>query len=508
MSATTAEKTAGRPKLIPYGGYYSSVIPEPGTLLSECGPDTILGEYMRHFWQPICMSEELTDTPRFVEIMNEELVAFRDQSGNVGVLHAHCCHRGASLEYGLVKEKGIMCCYHGWVWDVDGKCLEVPAAKGEEADGERLAANVWQPAYKAFERNGLVFAYMGPPEDEPPFPEWEDGFTLSEGDELVPYSNFQDANWMQVQDNSADQYHHIPLHTTAVVPGHEQSTTFGEAGAGAYMVRPDLAFHPVDDGKGMAWTSSRRIDENTLFVRVNQQVLPNISCHSYLFEDASKRKVFSRIHMLRWTVPVNDTSSKMIGWRMVGPGIDPRGLGEQLRHLIGYETIDFLDGQVSRRRPELQRYWDSKDEKTPFLQPQPNHRARECYKDAQWAPGDYEAIISQRSIAIHSLENPMKADGGVFLFRKLLRDAISGDNPKATPEAWKEFLEQNPTPNLYCQGNILNIKEGKDVAAEVERRRDVARKVIATTGESNSLGKAERIKFIEEKYAELEKANS
>ncbi len=503
-----AAKLAGQPKLIPYGGYYSTVIPKHEPLLTETGPETPLGEYMRHFWHPVCMSEELTDTPRFIEIMSEELVAFRDHSGNVGVLHAHCCHRGASLEYGLVKEKGIMCCYHGWTWDVDGRCLEVPSAKGEEAEGEQLAARVWQPAYKAFERNGLVFAYMGPPEKEPPFPEWEDDFTLMDGDELVPYSNRDDANWLQVQDNSADQYHHIPLHTTAVVPGHEQSTTFGEAGAAPYLVRPDLQFFPVDDGRGMAWTASRRIDEGKIFIRVNQQVLPNISCHSYLFEDGSKRKLFSRLHMIRWTVPVNDTACKMIGWRMVGAGIDPRGLDVALRHLIGFETMDFLDGQVSRRRPELQRYWDNRTEKTPFMQPQPDHRARECYKEAQWAPGDYEATVSQRPIAVHALENPMKADGGVFLFRKLLRDAITGDNPQASPAAWKTWLEENPGPNLYCQGNILMIKEGATLAEEVERRRDAARKVISTTAESNSLKGAERVQFVKDKYAELEKSYS
>ncbi len=512
MSVNKADLTAGRPKLIPYGGYYSSVIPDTEPLLTESGPGTPLGDYMRRFWQPVCLSEELTDTPRYVELFGEELVAFRDLSGNVGVLHAHCCHRGASLEYGLVKEQGIMCCYHGWVFDVDGKCLEVPAAKGEEAEGEKFAAGVWQPAYKAFERSGLVFAYMGPPEEEPAFPEWEDGFTVADGDELVAFSNYQDCNWLQVQDNSADQYHHIPLHTTAVVPGHEQSTTFGEAGAAPYLVRPDLQFYPVNEGRSMAWTSSRRIDDGKIFIRINQQMLPDISFHSYLFETGEARKVFSRLHMIRWTVPVNDTASKMIGWRVIGPGIDPRGIGVALKHLIGFETIDFLDGQVSRRRPELQKYWDAKagsdGERVPFPVPQPDHRSRESYKDAQWAPGDYEAIISQRPIAVHSLENPMKADGGVYMFRKLLRDALSGDNPNASASAFNEWFKKDPTPSVYCQGNILMIPGAKNLPDEVARRRDIADKIIALNTESldSGLKGADRVAFINEKYAELEKS--
>jgi len=216
----------------------------------------------------------------------------------------------------------------------------------------RFACTRWQGAYKAFERSGLVFTYMGPPEEEPLFPDFEDGFTVGQDDELVAFSNFQHCNWLQVQDNSADQYHHIPLHTTAVVPGHEQGTAFGEAGAAPYLVRPDLQFFPVHDGKAMAWTSSRRVNKGKLFIRINQQFLPNISFHSYLFETGEERKLFSRMHMIRWTVPVDDENSKMIGWRVVGPNIDPRGIGEARRHMIGYETIDFLDGQVPMRRPE------------------------------------------------------------------------------------------------------------------------------------------------------------
>jgi phenylpropionate dioxygenase-like ring-hydroxylating dioxygenase large terminal subunit len=210
--------------------------------LTETGPGTKMGEYMRSFWHPVCMSLELTDTPRFLKILGEELVAFRDKSGQIGVLHAHCVHRGASLEYGAIQERGIMCCYHGMVFDVDGTCLHVPYPKGEEAESQKFACSIRQGAYKAFERHGLVFAYMGPPETEPPFPEWEENFTVLPGDELVPYSNFQHCNWLQVQDNAADNYHPTALHAGKnVVDGHYQGTTFDEVGASSmegHAVRP------------------------------------------------------------------------------------------------------------------------------------------------------------------------------------------------------------------------------------------------------------------------------
>lgn len=502
MDVNKDQKSSGSHS--PYAGYYSNTVPAHDPLLTETGPETTCGEYMRRFWHPVCLSLELTDTPRYIKILSEELVAFRDKSGRVGVLHAHCCHRGASLEYGQIQDKGIMCSYHGWKFDVDGRCLEIPSPKGEEEEGTRFAATKWQGAYKAFERSGLVFAYMGPPEEEPPFPDFEDGFTVGPDDELVAFSNFQHCNWLQVQDNSADQYHHIPLHTTAVVPGHEQGTTFGEAGAAPYLVRPDLQFFPVHDGKAMAWTSSRRVDKDKLFVRINQQMLPDLSIHSYLFETGEERKLFSRMHMIRWTVPVDDENSKMIGWRVVGPNIDPRGIGEARRHMIGYETIDFLDGQVAMRRPE--RFGKYANDPMPPIPK--DHRERECYKDAQYAPGDYEVIISQRPIAVHALENPMKADGGVYLFRKLLRDAITGENKEASAEAFRKWLEDvGGRPPSYCSGNILEVPEAATEEEEVQRRRDVAEQMIQALTESNQYTGKKRNKFVIDKFAEIESKN-
>ena len=135
----TREKTNPAPestekKLVPFGGYYANRVPGHDPELTECGAGTPLGEYMRRFWHPVCMSMELTDTPRYLKILGEELVAFRDGSGRIGLLHAHCVHRGASLEYGKIEEKGISCCYHGMVFDIDGTCLRVPFPEGEEEE--------------------------------------------------------------------------------------------------------------------------------------------------------------------------------------------------------------------------------------------------------------------------------------------------------------------------------------------------------------------------------------
>lgn len=485
-----------------YSGYYSNTVPAHDPELTEVGPGTPMGEYMRRFWHPVCMAAELTDTPRFLKILGEELVAFRDGSGQVGVLHAHCAHRGASLEYGAIQDKGIMCCYHGMVFDVDGTCLHAPFPEGEEEEGRKYACSIQQGAYKAFERHGLVFAYMGPPQEEPPFPEWEENFTVLPTDELVAFSNFQHCNWLQVQDNAADNFHPTALHAAKNVVGENyQGTTFDEVGAASMEVGPDMQFIPIHGGRGLACAGARRASDDNLFIRVQHQALPNLSLHAYTSEDGAEKKLFSRIHIIRWTVPVDDTNSKMIGWRVMGPGIDTRGVGD--KSLVGYETIDFLEGQVAMRRPE--RFGEYK--LTDFPPIPSNHRERHNYKECQYAPGDYEAIISQRPIAVHALENPTKFDAGVYMFRKMLREAIRGNNPEASPEGFAQWLRDvNGAPNSYCSGNVLNIPIAPKMEDEVKRRRFVTRQIVTITSEADKLKGSERANYIQTKMDELEKS--
>ena len=489
-------------KLIAYGGYYTNNTPNHDPELTETGPGTPAGEYLRRFWHPVCMSLELTDTPRFLKIMGEELVAFRDGSGQVGVLHAHCCHRGASLEYGAIQEKGIKCCYHGMVFDVDGACLHVPFPAGEEKEGEKYACSIRQGAYKAFERHGLVFAYMGPPDEEPPFPEWEQNFTVMEGDELVPYSNFQHCNWLQVQDNAADNFHPTALHSAKnVVGGQFQGTTFDEVGAASMEVAPDMQFIPVHQGRSLACAGARRVNDDRMFLRIQHQVLPNLSLHAYTSEDGSAKKLFSRFHIVRWTVPVDDENSKMIGWRVMDPGIDTRGVGD--KSMVGYETIDFLEGQVAMRRPE--RFGKYKLEDIPPIPS--NHRERHNYKEAQYAPGDYEAIISQRPIAVHSLENPTKFDAGLYAFRKMLRDGIRGTNPQAAAAGFAQWLrDMGGEPNSYCTGNVFNMPRAATPEQEVINRRKLVREAVAILTEADKLKGKERADFVTARFEQLEQS--
>ncbi len=105
---------------------YGLKIPEPDPTLTRVGSGTPCGELMRRYWQPVCLSEDLKDLPKAVKILGEDLVAFRDGAGRAGLFFFRCSHRGTSLEYGRVEERGLRCCYHGWLYDVEGNVLEMP----------------------------------------------------------------------------------------------------------------------------------------------------------------------------------------------------------------------------------------------------------------------------------------------------------------------------------------------------------------------------------------------
>ena len=107
------------------------------------------------------MVEQVTDLPLLIKVLGEDLVLFRDLSGRLGLLHKHCSHRCASLEYGIPTERGIRCCYPGWLFDIDGRILGVPG----EPENNTIPERVCHGAYPIIEHKGLVFTYMGPPEE-------------------------------------------------------------------------------------------------------------------------------------------------------------------------------------------------------------------------------------------------------------------------------------------------------------------------------------------------------
>ncbi len=422
----------------PYGGYHKRDVPDPDWDLMQSGPGTPLGEFLRRFWQPVCLSEQIRELPLVIRIMGEDLVVFRDGERRIGLVHRHCSHRGASLEYGIVERRGIRCCYHGWLYDIDGTLLETPG----EPDNHRLKERICQGAYPAFERDGLVFAYMGPPELKPQFPVIE---TYDRpGNKLVPLSNYFPCNWLQVQENIAD-----PIHTTIFHNGIGNAALRASASVtslpAAWGTLPILEFRETEKGKSMIAAQTRRIDEN-VWVRINHFTLPSNIDIGTLFNDGKNEMYFQRICFNRWVVPHDDESSTIFGWRHFGV-VDP-GKGDPEK--CGVEGADFLGGQVGGRP----------------------------YEEAQRNPGDWDAIVSQRKMARHALENFGTTDSGVAMWRRLVRKAIRGQTPAALPAPMGGKDLYSEPQRSYCQDTVMRISRRPSSREDTEMMRELSKRVI------------------------------
>src|SRR5690348_8168885 len=140
--------------------------------ITRTGPGTTVGELFRRFWLPALLPSELPhpdSDPIRLKLLNEELIAFRDSNGRVGIIQNNCPHRGASLFFGRNEEAGLRCVYHGWKFDVTGQCVDMPNEPAESDFKQKVRAK----AYAAAERGGLIWIYMGPESRRPPLPMYQ-----------------------------------------------------------------------------------------------------------------------------------------------------------------------------------------------------------------------------------------------------------------------------------------------------------------------------------------------
>jgi len=194
---------------------------EENELLTRVGPGTPCGELLRRYWHPVAVLQDLTeDQPtRFVRLLGEDLVLFRDKSGNVGLIQDHCAHRGASLLYGRVEERGISCAYHGWLYDTTGDCLETPA---EPADS-KFHLTVKMRAYPVRTFMGMYWAYLGPL-PAPEIPRY-DVWARTDGTRRIMVHPVIDCNWLQASENSVDPAHLQILHQELTGGGRKPAST-------------------------------------------------------------------------------------------------------------------------------------------------------------------------------------------------------------------------------------------------------------------------------------------
>ena len=406
---------------VPFGAWHAREVPAADPLLTRTDPGTPCGEYLRRFWQPVAFVRDLGDVPRRIRIMGEDLVVFRDRSGRIGLLQLHCTHRGTSLEFGVPQPRGIRCCYHGWVFDVDGRILETP---GEPADST-LRHRLCQGAYPTLEFCGLVFAYMGPPEAKPVFAMY-DTFDVP-GLELHPAAQFSmPCNWLQVKDNAMDPVHTSFLH--AISSGYHFTPAFVELAELEWQETP----------YGMIYIATRRVGD-FVWARICDFMAPNVHQFTREIEEAASERIASRPVVIRWAVPVDDTRTLNFELAQVDPawGLTPAQIAQP-----GF-------GQ-SADRP---------------------------YEERQRRPGDYDAQSSQRTIAVHDLEHLASTDRGVIMLRKILRDGIRAVQAGETPRGLG--LKSGETVTTACQDTVLRIPEAGSAGEDRAQLRQIGRRVIA-----------------------------
>jgi phenylpropionate dioxygenase-like ring-hydroxylating dioxygenase large terminal subunit len=457
---------AARPAVSTYGAYYHREVPAEDHELTHVGPGTPCGEYFRRFWQPVGVSARLKDLPQAIRILGEDLVLFRDGQGRVGLLEQHCSHRGTSLEYGTIESQGIRCCYHGWLYGVDGRILDTPGEPPESMVKERFCHG----AYPTHEYKGLVFAYMGPPDRVPPFPVYDmfekPGYRLiAQGNEHP--SDIQPCNWLQLAENNMDAVHTIFLHALeggrasleASRPGVtpdgslERFLNEGIQGWEAKVadVKDEYRHQRViewrDTPTGLMYIHTYRIGE-MVWVRLADYVMPNVDQipRTLPLAEASRELAFDPPRTTTWTVPIDDT------------------------HTVGFGFLYRAESQEG-------------EQPHPWRFTSPQASTERSYEDRQRQPGDYEGQVSQRPIAVHGLEHLAWSDQGVIMLRNKLREGIRAVQKGEDPAQLVALGGPGRIPT-YGQSTVLRIPPAGDAEADKALLREVGRRVFAQRGQA------------------------
>ena len=369
--------------------------------LTRVGPGTSCGELMRRYWQPFAQSADLSATPKNVRLLGEDLVMFRDGRGRPGLLTPRCIHRGTSLYYGKVDDHGIRCCYHGWQFDVEGRCIDQPC----EPAGSTFKDRVRQPWYPVEERYGLAFAYMGPLERKPLLPHWDILEDLGPDEKIVAIGpsgigvggdnsvSVAPWSWLQDYENTMDPFHVPILHAS-----------FTEVHFVPEMaIMPDVSYEFTE--LGMHYCAHRTLEDGRELDRISPCVMPNVRSVPNVQLQAG------RSVRIGWVVPMDDANHLLF-------------------HAFRAPKAD--GGWVTTRG----RTWS---DMTPA--------------ERQKFPSDWEAQQGQGAITLHSEERLGASDKGIIMLRKLIKKQIrivrDGGDPIGVVFDAKDIVQKVGSGNYY-----------------------------------------------------------
>jgi 5,5'-dehydrodivanillate O-demethylase len=339
---------------------------EENELLTRVGPGTPGGNLLRRYWHPVAPITELTtESPtRFVRLLGEDLVLFRDRSGTVGLIQDHCPHRGASMLYGRVEERGIACAYHGWLYDARGHCLETPAEPAESL----FHLTVKATAYPVRELVGLYWAYLGP-EPVPEIPHL-DIWYRKDGRRRVLVKPVLDCNWFAAAENSVDSSHSEIMHSVgALRPGGPRlpNTTRGAIDT---VQSYDYIELPIGIMKKRTMKNGR------------------VDAHPYLFPTVLRHQNETQIR-----IPLDDTHTQIIYVKFT-PNADGAEIDEPAELPVEYDVP----------------YKNPVDRLHPFTR----------FTMHDTAPEDHMAWETQGSLADRPSERLATADRGIVMLRQMM----------------------------------------------------------------------------------------
>jgi phenylpropionate dioxygenase-like ring-hydroxylating dioxygenase large terminal subunit len=276
---------------------------EENQMLTRVGPGTPMGEVMRRYWMPALLSNDLPapDCPPLrVKLLGEELVAFRDTQGRVGLLDEFCPHRLASLFLGRNEESGLRCVYHGWKFDVHGACVDMP---NEPADSN-FKDKIRTAAYPTIEQGGVIWAYMGPKDKQPESPGME--WSRAPASHRFVSKTHEFANFGQAVEGGIDTVHSSFLHNN-------------DLSNLKHFKRIDTApkLEVERTNYGFRYAGIRNLGEIGNYVRIYQFVLPfhQFRSHQVDFEGSGSRQALPMIQGHMW-VPMDDENTMVFNWML------------------------------------------------------------------------------------------------------------------------------------------------------------------------------------------------
>lgn len=373
---------------------------------------------LRRYWHPVYLSRDLKDLPVAVRMLCEDLVLFRDAQGNPGLIGAKCSHRGASLEYGQVRENGLMCSYHGWTYDVRGRCVDMPLEPPETKLKEKIR-HLWYPV---LEWAGVIWTYMGPDRESPPPLPKIDVLARSDGEVHLAQGDFRNYNYLNWIENFADMGHAFALHNLVPMEVPAELKPYNDATIPSWLpsrlefVETDYGMKTVavwdtgDPGIKFVNAWSIAMPTHWRFSGVNAGLPPDFT------DDRREAGGMLRI--------IDDTHFEIFRYTLLRKGnfsgnFVPRKMTTAERGLP-----QNLAGTVEKKEYDKRKYsaWEG------------------------IAPlEDLVLQESQGQIADRGAEHLASSDRGVILLRKILRqameDAVSGKRPKAGTDGKKEMLE-------------------------------------------------------------------